>query len=350
MMIKNGFIKDKKILFFTPYYQQNRGNSTTAKRIVNGLKCQGMNVVVFAYEEDTWNAKWDNHFQEADLYHVLHLKRFAQWFKRYPHLMLEKPYILTSGGTDVNEDLKNPDAVTLMKSVADESCAITVFSENGESKIIAAYPELTDRVYVIPQSVWLPKSKEPAPINPVKGYPKLLLPAGLRPVKDVFFLLEELVIMRETWPELTFSIIGAALDDDVLQEVKRLQAKYDWFYYLEEVALDQMFDVYDQFDIVLNTSISEGQPTSLLEAMYVGKPILARKIPGNESIIEHRKTGLLFERATEFPLLLTDLLQKENLNEQLCQNAKQHVSLHHSVEQEIKQFLHVYHHCLAKKE
>ncbi len=191
-----------------------------------------------------------------------------------------------------------------------------------EQRLLHAYPELTDRVYIIPQSVWLPTSQAPAPIDKIEGFPNLLLPAGLRPVKDVFFLWEELVKMKETWPELTFSIIGASLDEAVLQEVKRREAEYDWFYYLKEVSLEQMIDVYAKFDIILNTSISEGQPTSLLEAMFVGKPVIARKIPGNKSIIEHWKTGLLFETATEFHQLLTELLLNNDLEATACQTGK----------------------------
>lgn len=347
-MIKSGLRKKPNIFFFTPYYRQSRGNSTTAKRMVSGLEQQGIKVVVFAYEEETWNASWHEQFKEAELSHILHLKRFAQWIKQHPYLVLDKPYILTSGGTDVNEDLKNPDAAKLMKSVADQSCAITVFSKDGQEKIVEAYPELSGRVFVVPQSVWLPESNVPAPFDAVAGFPKLLLPAGLRPIKDVFFLWDELVSIRKTWPQLTFSIIGAALDEDVLTKVKRYQANYEWFHYLEEVALDQMMDVYAKFDIVLNTSISEGQPTSLLEAMYVGKPVMARRIPGNESIVENGKTGLLFETASEFHQLLNKLLLHNDMRERLCEAAKESISLHHSLEKEIEHFLSIYRHCLAK--
>ncbi|MET3504022.1 glycosyltransferase [Halalkalibacter oceani] len=339
-------MKLKHLFFFTPYYEQNRGNSTTAKRIVAGLVARGIKVTVFPYEEASWDEEWDERFAEADLYHILHLRRFAEWRKQRDGLEFLKPYVLTSGGTDVNEDLKNREAAKLIQSVTTQSCAITVFSEDGRSKLLHAYPELTERIYVIPQSAWLPDPdyEMQIPIHP--GWPKLLLPAGLRPVKDVFYIWEELKRMREKWPELTFTIIGAALDEKLFAEVERRRQKYDWFHYIQEVPLACMRSVYEQFDLVLNLSKSEGQPMALLEAMAFGKPVVARRNPGNESIIVDGETGVLFDQPGQFPALIEQVLERDEWRRQLTERARLFVEAKHSVEQEIAALLAVYDHCL----
>ncbi|MCM3761455.1 glycosyltransferase family 4 protein [Alkalihalobacillus oceani] len=341
-------MKLKHLFFFTPYYEQNRGNSTTAKRIVAGLTARGIKVTVFPYEEASWDEEWAKRFAAADLFHILHLRRFAEWRKYKEGLAFLQPYVLTSGGTDVNEDLKNREAAKLIQSVTNQSCAITVFSEDGRSKLLHAYPELAERIYVIPQSAWLPDpSHEPQiPIHP--GWPKLLLPAGLRPVKDVFYIWDELTRMREKWPELSFTIIGAALDDKLLAEVEWRRQKYDWFHYIQEVPLACMRSIYEQFDLVLNLSKSEGQPMALLEAMALGKPVVARRNPGNESILTDRETGLLFEQPEQFPALVEQLLEDDGWRRQLSERARQFVETKHSLEQEIKAFLAVYDHCLQR--
>lgn len=213
--MNNGSQTNDKVMLFTPYFRQSRGNSTTAKRLVKGLREKGITVHVFAYEERVWDEEAERLFQEVDLIHIIHLKRFSHWMKRHKDVQLNKPYILTSGGTDINEDLKNPEAVKLMVSVADESCAITVFSKDGKDKIVQAYPHLAERIYVIAQSVEMKKKKVKSSIGTLVGSPHFLLPAGLRPVKDVLFLFDELLKMRKTWPNLTFTIIGPVLDEAV---------------------------------------------------------------------------------------------------------------------------------------
>ncbi|WP_227936051.1 glycosyltransferase [Alkalihalobacillus deserti] len=344
--MKIGSITNPKILFLTPYFEQKRGNATTAKRIVKGLTQWNATVRVFAYEEQSWNEEWEVYFHEADIYHVIHLKRFAEWFKQYPQLELSKPYILTSGGTDVNEDLKNPDAARLMNAVADQSCGITVFSEDGKEKIVNENPLLSDRIYVIPQSVELPVGQ--AASVELSGNPLLLLPAGLRPVKDVFYLWEELKKIRETWPELSFKIVGPVLDEKVYKDVIEREKENDWFDYIDVVPIDQMRSIYEKADFVLNTSISEGQSAAVLEAMSIGKIVLARNNSGNASVIEDRVTGFLFETPGQFHQQLVELLEAEELRSDTSEKAKVYIQKYHSLEIEMEQLKQVYSHCLSK--
>ncbi|WP_157800850.1 glycosyltransferase [Bacillus solitudinis] len=346
-MLRNGFKRGKNILFFTPYYLQSRGNATTAKRIEQGMQLAGWNVLVFAYEEEEWTEEWQRRFEEVDLYHVLHLRRFASWLMRHK-LNLTKPYVLTSGGTDVNEDLKDPAAALLIKSVADESCAITVFSEDGKEKIAAVFPELAERVHVIAQSIWLPEANNRSNTTIISGYPSFLLPAGLRPVKDVFYLWEAMVELRKTYTTLSFTIIGANLDNTIYQEVKKRSENVEWFHYLGEIPLNDMTPIYKQCDIVINTSLSEGQPTSILEAMYVGKPVIARRIPGNESIIQHTKNGLLFNSTDEFLIEVKTLLNYPKKRERIVRAGQDYIQTHHQLEQEVSLYSKVYKHCIEK--
>ncbi|MFC0471864.1 glycosyltransferase [Halalkalibacter kiskunsagensis] len=309
----------------------------------------GVTVRVFAYEEDYWNDEWEAYFEKADIYHALHLKRFAAWFKQYPHLKIRKPYILTTGGTDVNEDLKNTAAAMLMNSVADESCGITVFSDDGKEKIVQAYPDLNDRIYVIAQSVYLPSHKSSSTVtNLGTNYPKFLLPAGLRPIKDVFYLWDELTKMRNRWPDLLFTIVGPVLDQEVYKDVKQREKEHKWFHYVEEVPLEQMREMYRQADIILNTSISEGQPSAILEAMSLGKLVAARNNSGNASIIQDDETGLLFDSPVQFHEKVLKLLQSEEKQAELMKKALVYVNKYHSLEEEMKSYLDVYTHCLKK--
>ncbi|HEY1793730.1 MAG TPA: glycosyltransferase family 4 protein [Opitutaceae bacterium] len=51
---------------------------------------------------------------------------------------------------------------------------------------------------------------------------------------------------------------------------------------------------YQRADILLNPSLYEGMPNVVAEAMSCGCPVVASRVPGNESIVEDGRTGWLF--------------------------------------------------------
>ncbi|HET7580498.1 MAG TPA: glycosyltransferase [Bacillales bacterium] len=284
--------------FFTPYYQENRGNATTAKRMEYGLKQKGLHVEMFAHEEEEWTEEAKERLEACDVYHILHFFRFADWSSEIPN----RPYIITNGGTDVNHHLfeSEQDRISRVKTLVDGAEALAVFSEDGKSKTIKALGLSSEKVHVIPQSVWVPEGSSTKKPEMPKGCPRFLLPAGLRPVKDVLFLLDELAELRETFRELQFVLIGSVLDDKVYRKVQMAEQQYEWFHYGGEVPLAEMKTWYDWADVVLNTSVSEGQSSALLEAMALGKLVAARENPGNESVVSNGDNGFLYHSGEEF--------------------------------------------------
>lgn len=90
-----------------------------------------------------------------------------------------------------------------------------------------------------------------------------------------------------------------------------------------------------QARVVLNTSTSEGMCNSLLEAMLVGTPVLARTNPGNAALLGHGDAiGLLFETADELVQRAEALLADAALGARLAQAAAAHIARHHSVQAE----------------
>ncbi|HEX2852215.1 MAG TPA: glycosyltransferase family 4 protein [Opitutaceae bacterium] len=51
---------------------------------------------------------------------------------------------------------------------------------------------------------------------------------------------------------------------------------------------------YRAVDLVINPSLYEGMPNVVLEAMACGRPVLASRVPGNESVVVDGVTGSLF--------------------------------------------------------
>ncbi|VDK33352.1 unnamed protein product [Taenia asiatica] len=58
---------------------------------------------------------------------------------------------------------------------------------------------------------------------------------------------------------------------------------------------------------LINSSLSEGQSLSIMEAMALGCPVVARNIPANTDLIHHGETGLIFNSPNIYIIFLKEL-------------------------------------------
>jgi glycosyltransferase involved in cell wall biosynthesis len=324
----------KKIAFFTPYYHSNRGNATTTKRIVYGLRQSGIDVYVVPYLEEK-----GEQIDECDLYHILHIYRFAKW-NMCRELPLDKPYILTNGGTDINHDFANPAQVAEMDKMIQNASAITVFTKDGQAKVQSIYPN--KQISVIPQSVWFEEREESTSYHLPDKTPIIFLPAGIRSVKAPLFVWEEIKELKKSFPDLQFIIAGIVIEQDLYHQIMQLCQQYEWVHFLEDVPFHQMGSLYRNADLTINTSISEGQSSSILEAMYNDCPVLVRENEGNLSVVTHEETGLVFSDPPSFLKMAAKLLTDKELNEKMIRNGKRYIIKHHSLEKEIQRYTDLY--------
>ena len=98
--------------------------------------------------------------------------------------------------------------------------------------------------------------------------------------------------IAEKMKSLDFYIIG---DGPLWEEIKNIISKRK----INNVNLlgekQDVFKYLYSADIFLSTSLYEGLPISILEAMSVGLPILASNVVGNRDTIENGKSGFLYE-------------------------------------------------------
>lgn len=340
--------KRGRIGLLTPYFASNRGNSTTARRLLFGLEQNGYEVEVFAYNEEAYSEDVRNRLKTCDCLHIIHYYRFAKWLTE-SQATINLPFIVTSGGTDVNENLFNQSESVIMKDVLFAAEVITVFTEDAKAKLINQFPELEPRIYVIPQSVWIPSGIEASDIPLPEGAPKLLLPAGLRPVKDVLYLKSALLSLKEQFPKLQFVMAGPILDEPTFLEVDEFTSIHSWAHYIGEIPLEKMNQAYEWADYVLNSSISEGQSSALLEAMYMGKVILARSIPGNESLLSDKVNGILYDSPEGFRNELVKLEDDERLRGQIARTARNDVMQKFNLQTEIHAYSRLFARIITRK-
>jgi glycosyltransferase involved in cell wall biosynthesis len=105
-----------------------------------------------------------------------------------------------------------------------------------------------------------------------------------------------------------------------------------------------MAAVYKTIDILVQSSLGEGLPMTLLEAMSLGKPIIATDVGATSELIHNNETGLLIPRGSSADLAaaLRTLLKDESLRKRCGENARRVVGVDFSLEKMLSSYRMIY--------
>ncbi|ASS74409.1 hypothetical protein CIG75_05020 [Tumebacillus algifaecis] len=326
------------ILIVLPPNQPSGGNWTYSGRLQRNLRPHGINITIKPLDQVS-----DPDFSAADIIHAYNAyvtgRHIVKDAKRH-----NKPLVLTMTGTDVNEHLGHPDTSATMSEAVDYSSAIVFLTLDAKDRLAIIRPKAADKSYVINLGIDLPQGagKTRADFDIADDDFLFLLVAGLRPVKRPLDAFEPLKRVHEQHPQVRFVLVGPVLDDHVGAEVEAAFADSPFARYLGSVPYEEIADLYRVADVVMNTSSSEGLSHALLEAMSIGKAVLASDVPGNRDLITDGENGFLYDDEAALTekasLLVTDPLVVEKLS----QGALKTIATHFSLERERDTFLEMY--------
>lgn len=172
--------------------------------------------------------------------------------------------------------------------------------------------------------------------------PRILLPAGLRTVKDVLHVLPALEKLVSHYPNLRFTILGSKLNETVYHQIQKKVMQRHWMNNAGVVPYEVMKIWYENAQIVINTSLSEGQSLALMEAMASGQPVIARKNAANLHLFHHEQTGWHYETMDEFGDAVHSIINNGELREKVTQQAKEWIAEHSSPEKETMKYINLY--------
>ncbi len=105
-----------------------------------------------------------------------------------------------------------------------------------------------------------------------------------------------------------------------------------------EEALQEMSNA----DVFILTSLWEGLPLSLLEAMYLKKICLVSNVIGNKDVIVSKKNGLICNNTEDFVLFLKDILFNKEKYLTLAEQAHIDVENEYSIDKMNNEYLKLY--------
>lgn len=165
---------------------------------------------------------------------------------------------------------------------------------------------------------------------------------GLKPVKNHKLFLKAATEVLKIIPDVKFVITGDGSEKEKLKILSLKLGLHDKIVFTGFV--DDLYSVMATFDIFVLTSFSEGQPVIILEAMALGKPVIATAVGGVPELIKNGETGILVpsDDVRSLSASIIDLLQNEYKRKKIALAGQKMVEDNYNIKRMVKQIENLY--------
>lgn len=157
----------------------------------------------------------------------------------------------------------------------------------------------------------------------------LLFVGRISKEKNLTMLLDAFKELKKDYRDLKLCVVGEGPEKD---ELKKKYGEKD-IYFEGYVNHSNLQDYYNKSKILVLTSLSEGFPTVIMEAMACGLPVVATNVGGVPEIIAHGKTGFLVDPndLRDLKERIKSLLINEDIRRDMGNKALKCIKNHHSL-------------------
>lgn len=147
---------------------------------------------------------------------------------------------------------------------------------------------------VVPDPIAAGWKKAPRPHVKNTDSIRLTTVARLYVTKGLKYLLETIVKVRQTHPNTRFRVYGdGGMKNELMEYAQKLGLNGSEIFVGAFTDRQELSEIMADTDIFIMSSILEGQPLGIVEAMSYGCPIVATSVGGIPEIIEDGNNGLL---------------------------------------------------------
>lgn len=156
---------------------------------------------------------------------------------------------------------------------------------------------------------------------------QLLVPRNLDPVYDVATAIKAFNLVKEEFEDIRLLVTGIGPELEMLEKLVLSLGLQEAVEFTGKLTNTQMADLYTSVDIVLNPSLADNLPVSLLESLASGIPVITTNVGGIPYLIENNRNGLLVSpgNVVEMANAIKRLIGNASLRENLINNGLDYV-------------------------
>jgi glycosyltransferase involved in cell wall biosynthesis len=335
-----------------PFNPHGRNGITQLDQQIDG-------VTFFRLNPWTGGTKTAQHWVDmhASLLELAHERHYDLLHAFYPSITgfptvyaaqeLQLPSVVSIRGNDINRDVFHPDRFHHLKWSLENSTAFTAVSHEAlqRARIVCASPT---KGCVILNSI--------IPEDFAKGVHDLQLPhptigslAVFKNKKGIEVLLCAFKMLLQHYPTAHLLLVGYVIPEEQ-SRFADLLAQYDLAGRITvtgRVPRQDVLRYLRTMDIFVFSSLHDGCPNAVLEAMLAGLPIVATRSGALPQMIEDGKQGLLVAPGSAIALYeaLMKMLSAESSRQHYGQQAQSRVLTQFAPQREVEEYLEVYWEC-----
>lgn len=214
---------------------------------------------------------------------------------------------------------------------------VIAVSEALRRDLVVAYPETLEKCVTIPNGIetQAPPSRQAAEIRAELGLPvegRLVgMVARLARQKGIGDFIRAAKGVLDSYPSVAFVLAG---DGPLMGEARELRAELGIEAHLHFVGrVEWARELISALDVLVISSLSEGSSLVGMEAMALGKPVVATAVGGVPEVVADGQTGILVQPGDPAALaaavveVLSDPARAEEMGERGRQRAAAHFDI-----------------------
>lgn len=137
------------------------------------------------------------------------------------------------------------------------------------------------------------KARDPSPGSWITDCPHIIVTRNLEPIYDNATALRAFNIIRRSFPSAKLTLAGSGPEEHALMQLAARLGMTEAVTFIGRLDNEDMADIYNSADIMINPSLADNMPISVLEALASGVPVVSTNVGGIPYLVEHEKTAVL---------------------------------------------------------
>ncbi|CDG83276.1 glycosyltransferase [Janthinobacterium agaricidamnosum] len=231
----------------------------------------------------------------VDLFHIMANSGWSWHLHAAPAVWIAmlkgKPSVLNyRGGEAAAFFARSPRLVTLSLRRADSIVVPSAF-------LAAIFEQYGFAAQIVPNVIDLgrfaPRGPSQPRLRPAGNGPHILVARNLETIYDNASAIRAFAVVRQTCPGAKLCIAGSGPQLPSLQQLVATLGLADSVTFTGRIDNSAMSALYQASDIVLNPSLADNMPVSVLEALACGVPLVSTDAGGIPHLLQHQASALL---------------------------------------------------------